>query len=187
MTSEGQPGLVMCPILSQTYMFLALKNKLDSPRRFALVLAYGFLRRTTPMLFVVMLSIGAPNETGAAGLRPLRIAYLFTSGTMASVWVAKETGGFVKEGLDVEMISMPATLAVPALIANEVDEIQVFAVPVLIADNQNRSCVLLSASKIRRRSAAFFSSTMSFFREAYLERTAEWLAISADSNSPSNS
>lgn len=69
----------------------------------------------------------------AATARPLRIAFLFTSGTMASLWMAKETGAFAKEGLDVEMISMGSALALPALIANEVDVIQVSAVPVITA------------------------------------------------------
>ena len=45
------------------------------------------------------------------------------------MWMAKESGGFAKEGLDVEMISMSSVLALPALIANEVDVIQVSAVP----------------------------------------------------------
>ena len=54
-----------------------------------------------------------------------------SSGTMASLWMAKRVARFTK-GLDVEMISMgsdPST----ALIANEVDVIQVSAAPVIIA------------------------------------------------------
>jgi ABC-type nitrate/sulfonate/bicarbonate transport system substrate-binding protein len=92
-----------------------------------------YLWRFTSTFFVLMLAIATANETHAAAARPLRIAYLFTSGTMASMWMARETGGFAKEGLDVEMISMSSTLALPALIANEVDVIQVSAVPVITA------------------------------------------------------
>jgi ABC-type nitrate/sulfonate/bicarbonate transport system substrate-binding protein len=77
--------------------------------------------------------IAAPSVGRAAATRPLRIAFLFTSGTMASMWMAKETGAFAKEGLDVEMISMSSTLALPALIANEVDVIQISAVPLINA------------------------------------------------------
>src|SRR4029450_4113325 len=73
------------------------------------------------------------RESDAAAARPLRIAYLFTSGTMASMWMAKETGGFAKEGLDVEVISMSSVLALPTLIANEVDVIQISAVPLINA------------------------------------------------------
>lgn len=77
--------------------------------------------------------MAAPAICRAAASRPLRIAFLFTSGTMASMWMAKETGAFAKEGLDVEMISMSSTLALPALIANEVDVIQISAVPLINA------------------------------------------------------
>ncbi|HLN86369.1 MAG TPA: hypothetical protein VK200_07890, partial [Candidatus Limnocylindrales bacterium] len=73
------------------------------------------------------------NQARGATQRPLRIAFLFTSGTMASMWMAKETGAFTKEGLDVEMISMSSVLALPALLANEVDAIQISAVPLINA------------------------------------------------------
>jgi len=65
--------------------------------------------------------------------RPLRVAYLSTTVTMASVWMAKEIGGFAKEGLDIEVLTMQSTSAIPALIANEIDVVQVSAAPVLTA------------------------------------------------------
>jgi NitT/TauT family transport system substrate-binding protein len=85
------------------------------------------------ILFICVSFITAPAVCRAAASRPLRIAFLFTSGTMASMGMAKETGAFAKEGLDVEMISMSSTLALPALIANEVDVIQISAVPLINA------------------------------------------------------
>src|SRR5262247_3339052 len=91
------------------------------------------MRHIPLALFVLTVVITAATETRAAATRPLRIAYLLTSGTMASLWMAKETGGFARERLDVEMISMSSVLALPALIANEVDVIQVSAVPVITA------------------------------------------------------
>ena len=66
-------------------------------------------------------------------IRPLRVAYLSTTVTMASVWMAKEMGGFAKEGLDIEVLTMQSTSAIPALIANEIDVVQVSAAPVLTA------------------------------------------------------
>jgi ABC-type nitrate/sulfonate/bicarbonate transport system substrate-binding protein len=90
-------------------------------------------RRILSTLVVATLAITVATETHAAAVRPLRIAFLFTSGTMASMWMAKETGSFAKEGLDVEMISMSSTLALPALLANEVDVIQISAVPLINA------------------------------------------------------
>ncbi len=91
------------------------------------------LRRIVSTISLLLLAFAAATESHAAAARPLRIAFLFTSGTMASMWMAKETGGFAKEGLDVEMISMSSTLALPALIANEVDVIQISAVPLINA------------------------------------------------------
>src|SRR6266508_2831161 len=93
----------------------------------------AFLLHITVTIFTLLLAFAAARESQAAAARPLRIAYLFTSGTMASMWMAKESGGFAKEGLDVEMISMSSILALPALIANEVDVIQISAVPLINA------------------------------------------------------
>ncbi len=98
-----------------------MKNQID--RRY-LALSSVFIGTLMMMLAL---------EAHAATSRPLRIAFLFTSGTMASMWMAKETGAFAKEGLDVEMISMSSTLALPALLANEVDAIQISAVPLINA------------------------------------------------------
>jgi NitT/TauT family transport system substrate-binding protein len=72
-------------------------------------------------------------QTRAEAARPLRIAYLSTSATMASVWMAKESGALIKEGLETEVISMPSSSAIPALIANELDVVQVSAAPVITA------------------------------------------------------
>ena len=73
----------------------------------------------------------AAQSTG--GPRPLRIAYLSTSATMASVWMAKESGALLKEALDAEVISMASSSAIPALIAHEIDVVQVSAAPVITA------------------------------------------------------
>jgi NitT/TauT family transport system substrate-binding protein len=98
-----------------------LKSKSNSPRSII----------STLVVFILATALAA--ESHAAATRPLRIAYMTTSGTMASMWMAKEIGGFAKEGLDVEVISMSSTLALPALIANEVDVIQISAVPLINA------------------------------------------------------
>ena len=92
-------------------------------------------------LAACVLSLGAilaqarsvPAQTSARTARPLRVAYLSTSATMTSLWMAKENGGFAKEGLDVEMLSVASSVAIPALVANELDAVQVSAAPVLIA------------------------------------------------------
>ena len=88
------------------------------------------------LLFTVMLLI-APSASQAQattrGARPLRVAYLSTSATMAPVWMAKDSGGFAREALDTEVLSMSSSSAIPALIANEIDVVEVSAAPVLTA------------------------------------------------------
>lgn len=104
-------------------------------------------QRSKPLVFtplILLLALVAAPEARAAAPRPLRIAFLFTSGTMASLWMAKESGAFAKEGLDVEMISMGSTLALPALIANEVDVIQVSAAPVITASLRGFDVVFIA-------------------------------------------
>jgi len=89
--------------------------------------------RITPIILILFCSIASTRITLAATPRPLRIAFLFSSGTMASLWMAKESGAFAKEGLEVEMISASSALALPALLANEVDVVQISAVPLINA------------------------------------------------------
>jgi len=72
-------------------------------------------------------------QSGARPARPLRVAYLSTSATMAPVWMAKEIGGFVKEGLDIEVLSLGSSNFIPALLANEIDVVEVSAAPILTA------------------------------------------------------
>ena len=83
-------------------------------------------------------------QSTARPARPLRIAYLSTSATMASVWMAKETGALTKEGLDTEVISMPSSSAIPALIANELDVVQVSAAPVITASVRGHDVVFIA-------------------------------------------
>jgi NitT/TauT family transport system substrate-binding protein len=63
---------------------------------------------------------------------------------MASLWMAKEIGGFAKEGLDVEVISMSSSNAIPALIANELDAVQVSAAPVITASLRGIDVVFIA-------------------------------------------
>jgi NitT/TauT family transport system substrate-binding protein len=76
--------------------------------------------------------------------RPLRVAYLSTSATMASLWMAKEIGSFAKEKIDVEVLSMASSVAIPALIANEIDAVQVSAAPVITASLRGHDVVFVA-------------------------------------------
>ena len=76
--------------------------------------------------------------------RPLRVAYMSTSVTMAPLWMAKEVGGFAKEGLEVEMLSIAASVAMPALIANELDALEISAAPVLTASLRGQDVIFVA-------------------------------------------
>src|SRR4030095_1465280 len=130
--------------LSQIHEVFAMKSSIHSPRHFAVVPIDVPMRRIASTIFVLTLAIAVANETDAAATRPLRIASLLTSGPMASLWMAKETGGFAKEGLDVAVISMSSVLALPALIANEVDVIQISAVPLINASLRGFDVVFIA-------------------------------------------
>ena len=65
----------------------------------------------------IILNVSWPAHVRAATPRPLRVAYMSTSATMASLWMAKETGAIAKEGVDVEVLTLAANVAIPALIA----------------------------------------------------------------------
>jgi ABC-type nitrate/sulfonate/bicarbonate transport system substrate-binding protein len=98
---------------------------------------------------ILLLWIMTPTElsnaqTSARPARPLRVAYLSTSATMASVWMAKESGALTKHGLDAEVISMPSSSAIPALVANELDVVQVSAAPVITASVRGLDVVFIA-------------------------------------------
>ena len=106
--------------------------------------------RNSPHVLLLIIGIlvcaasSLPAQTSSRSGRPLRIAYLSTSATMASVWMAKESGALVKEGLDTEVISMPSSSAIPALIANELDVVQVSAAPVVTAAVRGHDVVFVA-------------------------------------------
>lgn len=93
---------------------------------------------------VLFLSLGSHSALNAATPRPLRAAYLSNSVTMASLWMARETGALAKEGVDVEILSMTSSVAVPALIAGEIDAVQMSAAPVLTASLRGHDVVFVA-------------------------------------------
>jgi ABC-type nitrate/sulfonate/bicarbonate transport system substrate-binding protein len=95
------------------------------------------------VVFVAMVGAAVPAVVNAATPHPLRITYLSSSVTMAPLWMAKETGAIAKEGLDVEILSMTASVAVPALLANELDAVQMSAAPVLTAALRGHDLVFI--------------------------------------------
>ena len=98
------------------------------------------------LFFIVFLFPGSVSQAQNSGrsARPLRVAYLSTSTTMAPVWMAKDSGAFAKEALDVEVLSMSSSSAIPALIANEIDVVEVSAAPVLTASLRGIDVVFIA-------------------------------------------
>ena len=84
-------------------------------------------------LFISVLSPHKSSAQSPRQTRPLRVAYLSTSATMAPLWMAKDSGALARENLDIEVLSMQSTSAIPALLANEIDVVEVSAAPVLTA------------------------------------------------------
>ncbi len=84
-------------------------------------------------LFISVLSPHKSLAQSPRQTRPLRVAYLSTSATMAPLWMAKDSGALARENLDIEVLSMQSTSAIPALLANEIDVVEVSAAPVLTA------------------------------------------------------
>ena len=89
------------------------------------------LNLTGRMCAIVML-VDLWSWTGlAAPVTPaplrLRIAYVAPVGVMAPVWMAEGSGAFKGEGLEVELIYIEARSAIAALIAKEVDVLEISA------------------------------------------------------------
>src|SRR5262245_40703227 len=101
------------------------------------------MKNTFLLLLSVILGIVWPVHVGAA-TRPLRVAYMSTSTTMASLWITKETSAIAKEGIDVEVLSVNASLAIPTVITAELDAIQISAAPVLTASLREYDVVFVT-------------------------------------------
>ena len=66
----------------------------------------------------------------------LRTAYVSPIGAMAPVWMAAASSAFQTEGVDVELVYIQSNAAIAALVAGEVDAVQISApaiVPVVLA------------------------------------------------------
>src|SRR5437762_13785673 len=93
------------------------------------------------MLFAVVVFglaiLRAPASVVAAEqLATLRTAYVAPIGAMAPVWMAVASSAFQAEGIDVELVYIQSSAAIAALLAGEVDAVQISApaiVPVVLA------------------------------------------------------
>src|SRR5215208_7145045 len=86
----------------------------------------------------VALAILCAADCAVAAERPtkLRTAYVSPIGAMAPVWMAAASSAFQSEGLDIELVYIQSSAAIAALVAGEVDAVQISApaiVPVVLA------------------------------------------------------
>ena len=90
------------------------------------------------LLVTLCLAIIRSAASGAAADKPdkLRIAYITISGSMAALWTAAAAATFQKEALEVELVYIQANAAMAAVLAGEVDAVEISApgiVPVVLA------------------------------------------------------
>ena len=98
-------------------------------------------RRLYSLLLLLGLStLPLSSEAGTPTSKPpparLRIAYAAPIGVMAPVWMAAESGALKAEGLEAELIFVEARAAIAALIAKEIDALEISApgiIPAAIA------------------------------------------------------
>jgi ABC-type nitrate/sulfonate/bicarbonate transport system substrate-binding protein len=81
---------------------------------------------------------------------PLRVAYVTPSAVMAPLWMAKEAGAFERAGVAVEVRHIQANAAVAALLAGEIDLVQISGPPVLSAVLQGGADPVFIAGALNR-------------------------------------
>jgi ABC-type nitrate/sulfonate/bicarbonate transport system substrate-binding protein len=86
--------------------------------------------------FALAILYATPCAFTAERAAKLRVAYVSPIGAMAPVWMAAASSAFQSEGLDVELVYIQSNAAVAALVASEVDAVQISApsvIPVVLA------------------------------------------------------
>ena len=100
------------------------------------------MQRKMHSVMVLLLALGISmlhaSAPAIAADKPdkLRIAYITTSGSMATLWMAAASSAFQNEGLDVELVYIGASAAMATILAGEVDAVEISApgiVPVVLA------------------------------------------------------
>lgn len=81
----------------------------------------------TLLVFAVFSHLSDAASPGTKTTFKMRVAYAAPIGVMAPLWMAGETGAFKAEGLEVEMVYIEARSAIAALVAKEVDAVEISA------------------------------------------------------------
>ena len=90
---------------------------------------------------------GSPADPSSDASRPvIKAAYLGPSGGMAPLWIAKDSGGFDRAGVQVSVTNVAADAAIPGLLGGDFDVLQVSAPPVLTAGLQDPRIVFIAGT-----------------------------------------
>ncbi len=111
---------------------------------------------------------GEPKTNTAASAKPVAVASAATGSslkvafgapvaTMALLWVADSSQGFAKRGVNVKLTGVNSAAAIPALLAKDVDVLQLSAAPVITADLNGQADLVFIASGLNHPTFAFYS------------------------------
>ena len=89
---------------------------------------------------------GTAPQPQVQQLPPIRVAYVAPVASMMPLWLAKESGAFERAGVPVEVKLIQSNAAVAALIAGEVDLLQLSAPPVVTAGVQDADLVFIAGA-----------------------------------------
>ncbi len=92
--------------------------------------------RMSSLVLALAFLFPANGAAAAESLNKLRVAYVAPIGVMAPLWMASDSSAFHREGLEVELLYIRASAAIAALIAGEVDAVEISApavVPAVLA------------------------------------------------------
>src|SRR4030095_3879387 len=93
-------------------------------------------RLAAVIAFTLALFDAAACAIAAEKPAKLRTAYVSPIGAMAPVWMAAASSTFQSEGIDLELVYIQSNAAIAALLAGEVDAVQISApaiIPVVLA------------------------------------------------------
>ncbi len=82
----------------------------------------------------------------APALPPVRVAYGAGVGSMAPLWMAKASGAFERYGVPAEVVSIQSSASIAALVAGEIDLVQVSAPGMLPAALQGEDLVFIAGA-----------------------------------------
>lgn len=100
----------------------------------------------------------AAASAAAKSLGKLTLSYGSVAGSFWPLWMAQAIGGFDKYGITVEMPLIETNAAVAAVIAKQVDAMEVSAAPIISADSNGNEDIVLIASALNHPILALYTT-----------------------------